>query len=367
MNSEVKGLVIGDKTKMMKMEIGHVTDDHRISSSLALWKVLDLRCAAALSLLALLVVIFHYYGPNSVNNAASLVSFECPSKVKVAENFDQDSFDKEYNAANKVLTRNMTQFLENFRDEGFDAWGHTYDEVKQGMLEWKKTYFPPNIKSGQSIFESACGIGLNLYMTLEILQDAGITDLVVYGNEYLPFSAQKANLVFDRAAPANAKKGVICAADSADLSFIPPNSFDLVYTGYISPLLDPLNFDKGSVDKNYVQYKRVCEGAKKGEDWKDQKLVDLAQEKQENFFARWVSEMVRIAKPGSAVIIEQLAYPYCEEYWDWGGVTQEWWREAIIKYDMDVDPDSLEFADDVIFRRRYHTFMRKNDNTRGNR
>jgi hypothetical protein len=71
-------------------------------------------------------------------------------------------------------------------------------------------------------------------MTLEILQDVkGIENLFVYGNEYLEVSAEKANAVLDHLAPAHGRKGVICTADSTDLGFIPADSFDLVYTGYL--------------------------------------------------------------------------------------------------------------------------------------
>jgi hypothetical protein len=62
---------------------------------------------------------------------------------------------------------NVSAWLLQFSDRRSLIVGVTYDEVKAGMLHFKQKYFPPNIKSGQSI-ESACGIGLNLYMTLEI-------------------------------------------------------------------------------------------------------------------------------------------------------------------------------------------------------
>ena len=73
-----------------------------------------------------------------------------------------------------------------------------------------------------------------------------------------------------------------------------------------------------------------------------------------------VAEMVRIAKPGAPVIVEQVSYPFCEAYFDWGGVSQEFWTDyAIEKYDWLIDPASIEFEDDRLFRKRYHVFMRK--------
>lgn len=354
--------------QMDKMEIGEAGDEGGFLSGSSRGACCDLRLAAILSVVSLLGVIVHYYGLDSFGHD-DIVTFTCPAVVRDADNFDKESFEEEYITAQKESTKNTTKFLHDFRNQGYDSWGRTYEQVKAGMLEWKQKFYPPNIKSGGSIYESACGIGLNLYMSLEILEDAGITDLVVYGNEYLPFSTEKANIVFDNAPPAGSKKGTICAADSTDLSYVPSDAFDLVFTGYISPILDPLNFNTGDIDKNYNHYKKLCNVWKnKGnsdnatDDWKDIKLVELAQEKQEKFYGKWIDEMIRIAKPGSAVIVEQLSYPYCEEFYDWGGVNQEWWKPAIEKFGWDVDPDSIIFEKDKIYRHRYHTFMRKKSN-----
>ena len=48
------------------------------------------------------------------------------------------------------------------------------------------------------------------------------------------------------------------------------------------------------LDKMYEVYKDLCESTF----WKDQKLVELGQEKQNNFYGKWIAEMVRIAKVG---------------------------------------------------------------------
>ena len=161
------------------------------------------------------------------------VEYSCPNEVDKAENYDE-TFEHDYSEVTDAITQNMTEFLETFREENFDNWGHTYEEVKDGMRHFKSTYYPPYVKDGDSIYESACGIGLNLFMTLEILQEVkGIENLFVYGNEYLENSAIKANAVMDKLAPAHGRKGIICEADSTDLQFIPEKSFDLVYTGYI--------------------------------------------------------------------------------------------------------------------------------------
>jgi hypothetical protein len=109
------------------------------------------------------------------------------------------------------------------------------------------------------------------------------------------------------------------------------------------------------VKDNYKYYEAICEG----ETWQDKKLREVAQQRQSDWFGVWVSEMVRIAKPGAPVIVEQVSYPFCEAYYDWGGVEQDFWFDGIQTYGWDIDPTSIEFEDDRIFRRRYHVFMRK--------
>ena len=50
----------------------------------------------------------------------------------------------------------------------------------------------------------------------------------------------------------------MCTADSTHLEFVPDESFDLVYTGYISPLLNPLQL-QGTMDQNFEVYQSYCE------------------------------------------------------------------------------------------------------------
>jgi hypothetical protein len=120
-------------------------------------------------------------------------------------------------------------------------------------------------------------------------------------------------------------------------------------------LLDPLKFDAGSEKRNQKKYDQIC----RSHGWKAQKLRDIAQQRQQDWFALWVGQMARIAKPGAPVIIESTARPYCINTQEWGGVEKEWWKEAINKYNWGVDPDSLEYGEDLIFKHRYHVFMQK--------
>ena len=171
------------------------------------------------------------------------IDYDCPSEVGgsqigyVDSSLDPDDY-KTYHDEAEQLTDNMTEFLETFRTSDYDQWGYTYEESKERMYHWKSTRYARHLASGDSIYESACGIGLNLFMTLEIVQEvSGIDNLRLYGNEYVEVSASRANQILGGlggpAPPARARNGLICRGDSTDLSFVPPDSFDLVFTGYI--------------------------------------------------------------------------------------------------------------------------------------
>ena len=200
-------------------------------------------------------------------------------------------------------------------------------------------------------------------MTLEILNEKyGLSDIIIYGNEYVPLSVEIARKIAGGTVdhpnsflPARGRLGTICAADSTHLEFVPANAFDLVFTGYISPLFNPLGLNGSSTQDNFAQYAAYCEG--KTEQHKE--LADKAQRRQEDWYAAWIGEMIRIANPGAPVIAEQVSYPLCEAMFDWGGVDPSFWHNAISRYGWDIDPSSIVFDKDSLYRRRYHVFMRK--------
>jgi hypothetical protein len=123
--------------------------------------------------------------------------------------------------------------------------------------------------------------------------------------------------------------------------------------------MDPLEFDTGDVGENYYFYKQLCDSNAK--DWQAKKLIELEQQRQQDWVALWVGQMTRIAKPGAPVIIESVAPPYCVSTIDWGGIATEWWKFAAATYDWGVDPESLEIGPDLIFDGRHHVFMRKKE------
>jgi len=297
------------------------------------------------------------------------------------------------------ISTNATEFLETFRHSNFfnDVDGgkkkKTYEEVKEGMKQFKSKYFSPYLQDGSTIYESGCGIGLNLFMTLEILQEQEddddekvkrIENLFVYGNDGWDINVQTANAIYNQIPPALSRRGLICTIDSIQLGFIPENSFDLVYTGRIYPLFDPLQFNLGTTMMNSDRYKELCQRSshtggsssdEQSEDWTAITLNEISQSRQNEWYGHWVTEMARIAKPGVPIIVEHVSVSYCDlgETDDddeeggvssagAGGVRKEWWSETatLNTFGWDIDPTSVIIEDDTIFQGRYHVFMLKN-------
>jgi hypothetical protein len=242
------------------------------------------------------------------------VSFSCPAKIIETSGDNDESFEETYGQVSRDMTNDKEEFLKTFRKQDFDGWDQSYTKIKNKSTPFKSKYYPQYLKSGMTIYESACGIGLNLYMTLEILKEKhDISGLVVYGNEYVKESVEKANEVVlsEGVIPTGNKKGIICTSDSTDISHVPSNAFDLVYTGYISPHQDPLDIEDTD---DWQRLTDICKTLKdkSKNDWMGQKLWKLVIQKQRDWYGKWVAEMARIAKPGVPVIIEQVSVPYCD-------------------------------------------------------
>lgn len=288
-----------------------------------------------------------------------------------------------------LLHMPVDQLVETFRNQVNGDWGKTYEQVKEHNREWKTKYVVPFLQSGHSIYESASGIGLNLLFSMEILaqeRPGEVNNLTLYGNEYLPSSTRLANSFLPQVLkhvlpPGMARLGQpICVADSSHLQHLPSDTFDFVYTGYISPILDVLDWravepDLTPIDihKRFVQLcqRATASAASPHKDMEAVETLERAQIVQQQFYAQWVSEMIRIAKPGQPVVVEQVSQEKCNQITDNGGVAPEWWKEAIHVYRWPVEPDSLAFGKDYVFNtNRYHVFMRKlgeNDTNGGER
>jgi hypothetical protein len=155
-----------------------------------------------------------------------------------ALNYDEKIYQENYVNPNAELTRNMSEFLATFRERTYYNWFTSYTDFKYHMHEWKSKHFAENLNPGDSIYESACGLGLNLLMTMEILVETkgaeSVENIRLYGNDFLSESASIAQTFLGQALPKGVRRESICTGDSGNLSFVTANAFDLVYTGYIS-------------------------------------------------------------------------------------------------------------------------------------
>ncbi|CAB9509514.1 expressed unknown protein [Seminavis robusta] len=324
--------------------------------------------------LMLLIVALYVMAPTtgSKNSTTTMhhhnhhhIHLECPTEPLSTLNFDDDAAIQDYVAnGTQPCTKTPACFLETFRDHVFDGHTRTYTQFKESEREFVRDFFVPHLKPGDAIYESACGIGLNLFAVLELVaEEANLTGITVYGNEYIEENANRANWILDVLLGAQLdedmpnKKGHVCRGDSTDLSFVPANSFDLVYTGFISPLWDPLHINSHS------KMKELCLDQNKNDDWKAQTLVNLSQSMQDDWFSQWVVEMIRIAKPGAPIIIEENALPFCSNPHDYGGVSPAYWHHGVDHYGWNVQPSSLQFGKrgNGYKGSRYHVFMLKKE------
>jgi len=294
----------------------------------------------------------------------SIPKLTCPSNIEPSKNdfdFEDETISTFYEKQQKEIKKEFLTLddVEELKKKNYDGWSGNFYNIKRKKTKWKKKMFS-SLKSGDSIFESACGRGFNLLMTVEILkEELGIENLNVYGIEYIESSVKVGNQVLETALePIGSQIGSpLCRGDATNLFFIPDESFDLVFTGYIDPLEDPLNIQ--SKLKRELKLEDIC-NMTDPDDWAKAMLGELDQKAQEDWYAAWVSELVRIAKKGSPIIIEEVSNSLCSSPDDWGGVSQEWWRGAAEKYKWDIDVDSIYMEHVKLKENRYNLFMRKN-------
>jgi len=305
-------------------------------------------------LVVLIFVSRSYRGSSS--SRSQLPVFQCPASMEHGAVVQDDT--EWYESDSQKILKDLDTFMANLQEKSFDGWNENYSTIKRHFTVFKSKHFG-ELQSGSTVYESACGIGLNLRMTLEILEEQnGITDLVVYGNEYLDSSVKVANAIFERfGLPGNGRLGQICQGDSANIGFIPSNTFDLVYSGYITPLWDPLELEEleDDDDKWRSEYLAICDD-KTAE---GKKLQQLMEDKQEKWHSDWFKEMIRIAKPGVPVIVESVGYPICVQRYDWGGVRHDFWLTGAQKFDWDIDPDSVIIEAGAQMPHRYNVVTRK--------
>eukprot|EP00978_Attheya_sp_CCMP212_P048156 scaffold479533_cov130-Attheya_sp.AAC.1 len=305
--------------QQVQKELSINIPDYVIHLAASICTVISLGC-----LILFVVPFWLHYSQHFRHMGNNIVQYECPAT------FEKSASD-ELNPLtpyewNNTLSKNSSAY----HDNRYDGGDMTYDVKKESLRAFKAKYFGDDLKSGHSIYESACGNGFSLLMTSEILEEElGIHSLTLYGNDYASESIERTKQVLGSLASHGTKGARFCAGDSTNLTFVPSRSFDLVYTGSIHPTIDPLNL-MDIAPKSMKNHKQMFKSLCKSDDWTAKKLVELDQRAQEDWYASWVSEMVRIAKAGKFVVAMDVSFPQCEDLNALGGVSKEWWAGATI-------------------------------------
>jgi hypothetical protein len=128
---------------------------------------------------------------------------------------------------------------------------YSYDDLKANRMGWTDVQIAPyllqsdvqGVANRVSILELAShSMGMNLFQTLDILENLQkpptehTTQFWVYGNDRAPFRSSFSFFHQDDALKKlpNVKLGILCAAEDMpprDLTYLPINTFDMVYTG----------------------------------------------------------------------------------------------------------------------------------------
>ncbi|KAL7564950.1 hypothetical protein ACA910_010344 [Epithemia clementina (nom. ined.)] len=288
--------------------------------------------------------------------------------------------------------------LHNFRERGYDYRAASFNEMQEMAWSFKSFYFGQALQSGNHVYESASGQGLNLLLTIEILEACcNITNLTIHGNDYLAESVHVAQRIYQQEQESYMAEavertgarptepwfhvGTFCQADSTNLSFVPSNSMDLAYTGFIDPLMttvtqlirETYSQDEADAIQNDEKWleqvsEELLQALCESEDPKDVALANQMQKEQEEWHAKWVTELIRITKPGQFVIIEDVGYPACTLETEWGGVDTEWWYDAIEQYQWDAQVvDILEEDPFTWYINRYNVVLQKNPTAGGDK
>jgi hypothetical protein len=370
------------------------------------------------------------YPPQNIQNSETFLE-------RLYANISSDSDGSSSSSSNSrpPPLPDVTTSLDTFRtkellndDDDDDGRGRTYDEIKQLRKPFVRKYFR-RLKSGDNIYESSSSslsygaVGWNLLMTVEIVhEEYNTTNLVVYGNDHHDVGGTTATesvnvprmILTEGLKRINSAVGVVCSSDSTNLTYVPSKSFDLVYSGYVSPMPDPLDIHP---DTHHTQYQQqICtvlldvmtsrdhdnndnnittsssnnnNNSNKLQEQRTgqalgQILYDMMQRKQDDWYGKWVYEMTRIAKPGVPVIVERVSPTVCADanarnnsnnnnnnnqtilYYR-GGVDKGYWKKhaEANTYHWDVDPDSIEIVVDdtttntTTSQDRYNVYMLK--------
>lgn len=233
------------------------------------------------------------------------------------------------NILRKGKYRELTEWYEQHQDTGggIACWGVQYTTYRdEYAAEIAKLV---DIQPGARVYESACGAGWLLQSLKELLPSA-TQGCTWFGNDILDSALEEARYALPQ--------GLFFLADSMNLTWIAPSSFDVVLCGYLEPKPDCTYTDApGQSD-----------------------LVD--------WYGGWVAQMTRLAKPGAQVCIGALQLNIDDGL---SRVNPDWWYNCARtnEYDWAVDPESVTVKEmdssilEPIWGPRYHVLMRRRRET----
>lgn len=367
-----------------------------------------------------------YYYDDSVGTGTSQVlgggdnsNLQCPSpdSVSVAVKELLEDYDDDYEISDYTNNNNTKRWSGNRNNKNQTQ--TTYSQIKEARLPWKRARFLPYLQQppqstknncsssgSRSMYISGTGNGWNAYLTLDILLEGndnnnGQLDIHLTGNDPNADNVVKATKLFSKEEQHGGGAVVVetttattfCYADSTNLSHIPSNTFDLVYSGDVQPLLDPLDLGKEieqqDNDVREGRYQELCHAVKNAADadgadhadhtsssstsWMALELYRTLQQRQMDWLGQWVAEMTRIAKPGAPIIVENLLWQqqqqagddYCDtNNTSWGRalvVDRQFWTLHATRntYHWNVDVASVVWETDPIASSRYNVFLQK--------
>ena len=207
--------------------------------------------------------------------------------------------------------REMVQwYLENWRassvDEDLAHWGVPFAVYREEYVKEFAKIIP--LKAGDLVFDSATGSGWLIKSLLDEIQEQGRFDLSSkvrwFGNDIIPDAL--------RLARRDIPLGQFVLSDSANLTWIPTESFDVSICGYIEPSPDAIIASGFALNALH--------------DW----------------VGNWVAQMARIVKPGGYVCVGALQ-DELESYDRSEKIVDSWWEDMAKsdKYGWSVDPNLI--------------------------
>jgi hypothetical protein len=148
----------------------------------------------------------HLSRPKENESEMSLNDYKNDSITDFYENENENAV-----LINQTSSSLTLKDIDKLKQQNYDGWSRTFNEIKEEKRSWKERMFK-SLRSGDIIFEVACGRSFNLLLPAELLkEDLGVDNLNIYGIEYVQSSVDIDNQVLKTALePIGSRLGTIC-------------------------------------------------------------------------------------------------------------------------------------------------------------